>query len=172
MFADCDSSTSNLKPSFSQNYSAAASITNQPLRLESVSNDLETSNFSRTSLSGSSTVKLELPQPTIPAPAAASPVPSKVDVDFDRDGKTDLLWRNYVTGENAVWYMNGTTLLSSAYLAPVGDRNWRIQGASDFTGDGKTDIVWRNYATGQNVIWEMDGATLRSGLSLLPQSQI
>ena len=168
MFADCDSSTSNLKPSFGQNYSAAASITNQPLRLESVSNDLETSNFSRTSLSGSSTVKLELPQPTIPAAAAASPVPSKVDVDFDRDGKTDLLWRNYVTGENSVWYMNGTTLLSSAYLAPVGDRNWRIQGASDFTGDGKTDIVWRNYATGQNVIWEMDGVTLRSSLPLLP----
>ena len=168
MFADCDSSMSGLKPSFSQSYGAAPLTTNQPLSLESAASRLENSNFSNTNLSGSSIVASELPQTAIPAPATASPVPSKVDVDFDRDGKTDLLWRNYVTGQNAIWYMNGTTLLSSAYLTPVGDPNWRIQGASDFTGDGKTDIVWRHYATGQSVIWEMDGATLRSGLSLLP----
>jgi hypothetical protein len=27
--------------------------------------------------------------------------------DFDNDGKTDLLWRHRVTGENAIWQMNG-----------------------------------------------------------------
>ena len=34
--------------------------------------------------------------------------------DFNSDGKTDILWRNTATGENAYWYMNGTTLLTGA----------------------------------------------------------
>jgi len=28
----------------------------------------------------------------------------------------DIVWRNTATGENAVWYMNGATLMSYAAL--------------------------------------------------------
>ncbi len=30
--------------------------------------------------------------------------------DFNRDGRKDLLWHNTVTGQNIIWYMNGTVL--------------------------------------------------------------
>lgn len=44
--------------------------------------------------------------------------------DFNADGKADILWRNYATGDNAVWLMDGTALSSSAYLAQTPDLNW------------------------------------------------
>jgi hypothetical protein len=86
--------------------------------------------------------------------------------DFNSDGKTDLVWRNYATGENAVWLMNGTNLTSGVLLNPVSDLNWRIEGTGDFNGDGKTDLVWRNYATGENAMWLMNGTSLNSGVLL------
>jgi RHS repeat-associated protein len=46
--------------------------------------------------------------------------------DLNADGKPDILWRNYVTGENYVWYMNGTVMTGGAHLATEADTNWRI----------------------------------------------
>jgi hypothetical protein len=46
--------------------------------------------------------------------------------DFNGDGKMDILWRNSVSGENGVWYMNGGTRLGVEYLPPVADLNWKI----------------------------------------------
>jgi hypothetical protein len=49
--------------------------------------------------------------------------------DFNGDGNTDILWRNYSTGENAVWLMNGTTELNSVYLRTIPTNpNWDIVG--------------------------------------------
>jgi hypothetical protein len=80
--------------------------------------------------------------------------------DFNGDGNTDILWRNYSTGENAVWLMNGTTELNSVYLRTIPTNlNWDIVGTGDFNGDGNTDILWRNYSTGENAIWLMNGTT-------------
>ncbi len=93
---------------------------------------------------------------------------SQVRADFNNDGQDDLLWRNYATGQNVVWFLNGTALTSYAYLAPVGDLNWRIQGTGDFTGDNKTDILWRNSVTGENVVWVMNGTQLTSVTYLAP----
>ncbi|MEN6601479.1 MAG: VCBS repeat-containing protein, partial [Bryobacteraceae bacterium] len=73
------------------------------------------------------------------------------------DGKVDILWRNYATGANDVWYMNGVQRTGEAYLSAVTDLNWKIAGTGDFNGDGKVDILWRNYATGANDVWYMDG---------------
>ena len=53
---------------------------------------------------------------------------SYVKGDFNNDGKTDILWRNTSTGQNAVWYMNGVTLIGSAFLDPVVDQNQKIVG--------------------------------------------
>ena len=47
--------------------------------------------------------------------------------DFNGDGKTDLLWRNTSSGENAIWYMNGATQVGGIRLFPtVTDVNWAI----------------------------------------------
>jgi len=69
--------------------------------------------------------------------------------DFNSDGKPDIVWRNRSTGQNSVWLMNGTALVSGASLTPVADANWEIVGTADFNGDGKVDLLWRNRSTGR-----------------------
>jgi hypothetical protein len=80
--------------------------------------------------------------------------------DFNADGKPDLLWRNAL-GNTYVWYMNGVTLISDAFVAGI-DPAWSVEGVADFNGDGHPDIVWRNNATGNAYIWYMNGATFVS----------
>ncbi|MBP7867145.1 MAG: FG-GAP repeat protein [Acidobacteria bacterium] len=79
--------------------------------------------------------------------------------DFNDDGKTDVLWRNLSTGDTAIWYLNGVTMSSSAFVANVAT-GWTIAGTADFNGDGKADIFWRNAATGDNAIWYLSGASV------------
>jgi hypothetical protein len=50
--------------------------------------------------------------------------------DFNNDGKPDILWRNYTTGENHIWYMNGVTRTSTANINTVADTNWKLSGCS------------------------------------------
>jgi len=88
--------------------------------------------------------------------------------DYDGDGKPDLLWRNSANGQNAVWYMDGTTRTGSDFLPELADLNWQLVGTGDFDSDGKPDILWRNSSTGLNAVWYMDGAT-RTGSSFLLQ---
>ena len=73
-----------------------------------------------------------------------------------------IVWRNTSTGENKVWYMNGTTMTSSADLYAVADQTWTIVGTGDFNNDGNTDILWRNTSTGENAVWYMNGVNLTS----------
>ncbi len=40
------------------------------------------------------------------------------------NARVDLVWRNTSTGENAVWYMTGANLASSASLPSVADLSW------------------------------------------------
>lgn len=37
--------------------------------------------------------------------------------DFNHDGKTDLIWRNFDTGESAVWYMDGKALIKGDFFS-------------------------------------------------------
>ena len=93
--------------------------------------------------------------------------------DFNKDGRTDLLWRNLATGENQVWFMSGTpspgpglTLIGGAVLMPIADTNWTIGGTADFNADGLTDILWRNKSSGVNLVWYMDGTSVIGGAFL------
>lgn len=79
--------------------------------------------------------------------------------DFNKDNKTDILWYNSGTGENAIWIMNGTNFVTSVSLPTNSDVNWAMVAAGDYNGDGQMDIVWRHQVSGQNVIWIMDPAT-------------
>src|SRR5207249_2827271 len=81
--------------------------------------------------------------------------------DFDGDGRADILWRNTVSGENAIWFINGTTVASTALFQTV-DPTWLIAGVGDYDGDGRADILWRQPSTGQNAIWLMTGASMAS----------
>jgi hypothetical protein len=108
---------------------------------------------------------------TDPAPLPEpSPVPRyRSQIDFNGDGRSDLLWRNYTTGQNEIWLMQDTTLVSSVLTTPVADANWRLQATGDFNRDRRTDLVWRNYATGQNAIWLMNGTTLATWVLTRPE---
>jgi len=46
--------------------------------------------------------------------------------DINRDGASDLIWRHRVSGDNVVWYLNGTTIVGAASLPPVADTNWEL----------------------------------------------
>jgi Leishmanolysin/Bacterial pre-peptidase C-terminal domain len=85
--------------------------------------------------------------------------------DFNQDKNTDILWRNYTTGENAVWLMDKTTLIGGqgVWLTSVPDTKWKIQGIADFNNDSKIDILWRHDVTGENAVWLMDETTLIKG---------
>ena len=105
--------------------------------------------------------------------------------DFNQDGKDDILWRNYGTGENAIWLMEDESSLgdeitgdtgltvtwqqrnddgsvrtaleagSGVFFLETRDLTWDIEGVADYTNDGTPDILWRNYETGENAIWVM-----------------
>ncbi len=75
--------------------------------------------------------------------------------------KTDILWRNTATGQNAIWFMDGTSVTSTAFITTVANA-WTIAGVGDFNADGKADILWHNTATRENSIWLMNGASISS----------
>jgi Subtilase family/FG-GAP-like repeat len=73
-----------------------------------------------------------------------------------------LVWRNKITGENAIWNTNNTSLINGDFTTQVTDQNWDLKGSGDFNQDGKKDLVWRNKSTGENVVWYMQGARILS----------
>jgi photosystem II stability/assembly factor-like uncharacterized protein len=46
--------------------------------------------------------------------------------DYNNDGNTDLLWKNTITGDLKVWYMNGAAMIGSVAINPAnyGDALW------------------------------------------------
>ncbi|HEY9906299.1 MAG TPA: VCBS repeat-containing protein [Thermosynechococcaceae cyanobacterium] len=88
--------------------------------------------------------------------------------DFNRDGKVDILWRNGVSGDNVIWYMNGNTIVGTAEAPKLPDPNWKLVGIADFNTDGSPDLAWRNSVNGQNVAWFLNNSTY-IGSDSLPQ---
>ena len=72
--------------------------------------------------------------------------------DFNGDGKSDIFWRNFITGTNVVWRSGNKG--SPQAITAVTNLDWRIVGVGDFGGDGKWDVLWRNVVTGVNTIWK------------------
>jgi hypothetical protein len=93
------------------------------------------------------------------------------DGDFNADGRTDLVWRNVLTGRVVAWLMNGVTRTSTPVLWPAttaGDSASVPMVRADMNADGKPDLVWRNTTTGQVVVWYMDGVNRTTSAVLWP----
>jgi subtilisin-like proprotein convertase family protein len=92
--------------------------------------------------------------------------------DFNADSKNDILWRHDNSGENVVWFMNGSVLDSGTFLTPaaLADTNWKMAGTGDFDQDGEPDIAWHHLTAGQIVVWFMNGIVLDSGTFTTPSS--
>ena len=107
-----------------------------------------------------------------PATVADTDWKVRTIVDLDRDSHPDLIWQHRVTGQIAVWFMNGGTLRSGELLGPgrVPDTNWTIVGAGDADDDGYPDLYWHHLGTGQLAIWFMRGVNLLRGDSISPAS--
>jgi hypothetical protein len=101
--------------------------------------------------------------------------------DFNGDAKTDILWRQRATGDNVIWFMDGTVRADttlppgSVFLPKALPLDWRIAGTGDFDQDGNTDILWRQQVTGANAIWFMPRCApsttvqcARTGYAILP----
>jgi hypothetical protein len=85
-----------------------------------------------------------------------------LDLSATSDLKTDLVWRNYATGENASWQMKDNAIASAVFLTKVTDPNWKLETTADFNHDGQPDLFWRNYTTGENAVWQMKGNAIDS----------
>lgn len=78
--------------------------------------------------------------------------------DFNFDGRDDIVWRNYRTGENMYWTTkNWSDYDKTVALPGSGDLNWYLGGVGDFDNNGYPDLVWHNTSTGANGIWMMSG---------------
>jgi hypothetical protein len=91
--------------------------------------------------------------------------------DFNRNGFTDLLWRNPSTSQNAVWFMRDTIPVgepsplenSSPGNIASNDPGFSIVATGDFNGNGYPDILWRNIRSEELNVWFMgprDGTNL------------
>jgi len=81
-------------------------------------------------------------QRNIPFSATPTVLPRPNTYDFNGDGYSDIAWRD--TGvDNAMWLMNGGTILSSAGLGTIATA-WSVVGQRDFNGDGMADLLWHD----------------------------
>ncbi|MEA2163631.1 MAG: hypothetical protein QOK37_1758 [Thermoanaerobaculia bacterium] len=96
---------------------------------------------------------------TATATPTATPV-TKARNDFNGDGRSDILWRNSLTGSDYLYQMNGLTIATLGEINVTSDQNWKIVGTGDFDGDGKADVLWRHSVTGANYMYLMNGLAL------------
>ncbi len=77
-------------------------------------------------------------------------------VDLDRNGKSEVLLRNTITGESELGDFIGSNYNRISTL-PTLDQNWVYKGSGDLEGDGDLDAYWQNSITGRINVWKMNG---------------
>jgi hypothetical protein len=72
--------------------------------------------------------------------------------DFNADGRSDILWKDDLTGDVELWLTAGLYSYRSIPLAQGVVQAWRVANIGDYDGDGRADIFWRHDA-GNVVVW-------------------
>ncbi len=75
--------------------------------------------------------------------------------DFDRDGRSDILWRND-NGALSVWTATSGGFWQGAYDHAAVAQQWTIAATGDLGGDGRDDILWRDTG-GALSVWSATG---------------
>jgi hypothetical protein len=90
--------------------------------------------------------------------------------DFNNDSQADLLLQNK-DGRLAIWFMQGTNRIGTAYLNPTQvDLSWRLAATVDnFNGDGQPGLLWQ-HINGTLAFWQMEGTNLVHSGRLNPGS--
>ena len=79
--------------------------------------------------------------------------------DFNADGRSDLLWYNFKSGEVIAWllYSDGIIAVPSYGISPP-TSGWRLMGVDDFNGDNCADLLWHNAYSGELRVWFLSGS--------------
>ncbi len=72
--------------------------------------------------------------------------------DFDGDHRPDIVWRNRISGANAIYLTRSRVTRT---IEPLQGLAWEAIAAADVDGDGNADIVWRDRFTGETSVWLM-----------------
>lgn len=96
--------------------------------------------------------------------------------DINGDGRTDILWRDYATGQVTIWLMgedgkpqlNGPPTPANPSIVSYGRPgvsgttalDWQVGGLADANANGKTDLFWRNAKDNRIITWFMDGSVI------------
>ena len=85
------------------------------------------------------------------------------NADANSDGYNDLYWQHQTTGALAIWYMDGTQIVSTkAVTQVVSDINWQVRTVFDVDRDGQPDVLWQHRISGHIAVWYMNDGAFRS----------
>lgn len=94
--------------------------------------------------------------------------------DINGDGITDILWRDYATGQVTLWLMgedgkpqlNGPPtpanpgIINGDRPGVSGGLDWQAGGLADANGNGRADVFWRNAKDNRIITWFMNGSSI------------
>jgi hypothetical protein len=87
--------------------------------------------------------------------------------DLNGDGHKDIVWQHDTSGKLAVWFLQGTTVVSTGFLSiDHTDTNWQIRAVGDTNGDGRADLIFQHKTDGWLAVWYMNGLQV-TGTSFL-----
>ncbi len=121
------------------------------------------SGWSGSGCTGTSTCMVTMDAATsVTASFALVPIQASVS-DFNHDGRSDILYRNFTSGQIYRVFMNGTAITGEgpAYTEP--NTAWKVVADADFNGDGVADLLWRNDTTGQVFLQPFNSSGMPNG---------
>ena len=76
--------------------------------------------------------------------------------DFNDDDRVDIFWHNTATGQNRIWLMDRSELLSEVGTSWSSDTTWdAVAAGGNFKYERGADLLWRNSVSGSNAVWYM-----------------
>jgi hypothetical protein len=100
--------------------------------------------------------------------------PQRPHADFDGNGRGDLLFRHSVSGQIAVWLLDGSERIGGGMVQSTASPNadWQIVATGDLDHNASTDLVWRNRNSGNLAFWYMTGLVHSSGATLAGEEEL